>query len=208
NHVVVDTVAHVRDPVRRGAGELDDVREEPRSRLLHAQALRRHDEVDVRPDQLLVLDRHVPGRADDEPEPAQTREAGNGVRVPLVLEEGTARWPDAEQLECAEVRLAVGDHRADERHQREPRHAALVGDALPVARLVDERLADVEDDRLYSHRDTRSRSSSVVTFSSRTSPSTTRTRPPPASTSEAQSVASPPRASAAGGAAAVNACGV
>ena len=61
---------------------------------------------------------------------------------------------------------------------------------LEGPRLVDERLADVEEDGLHSHDATSSRSAWVVTFSSLGSPSTTFTRPPRASTSAEQSVAS------------------
>jgi hypothetical protein len=68
------------------------------------------------------------------------------------------------------VRLLAGDRRADERHQGEARHSTVVGDPLPVARLVDERLADVEDDDAHSHDATSSRSALVVTFRSRGSP--------------------------------------
>src|SRR5581483_10435947 len=94
----------------------------------------------------------------------------------------------------------------DESHEREARHPALVGDALPVARLVDERLADVEHDRGHSHEAIFARSSAVVTLSRRVSPSTTLTRPPAASTSPAQSVASP--VAARRKTSARNACGV
>src|SRR5262249_14642204 len=124
--------------------------------------------------------------------------------------EGTARRADAEQLERAVVRLAGADRRPDERHQREARDAALVGNALPVARLVDERLADVEHDRRYSHAATRSRSAGVVTLSSPPSPPPT--RPPSPARSAARPGAparlSPARSSAARRPGATKACGV
>ena len=66
----------------------------------------------------------------------------------------------------------------------------------PDPLLVDERLADVEEDGTDSQaapaarrRDTSSRSSAVVTLARRGSPSTTAIRPPDRSTSDAQSVA-------------------
>ena len=96
----------------------------------------------------------------------------------------------------------------EDAHEREARHARRVRRPLPHPGLVDERLADVEDHRRYSHAATRSRSALVVTFRSLGSPSTQRTRPPAASTSPAQSVASPPPATARRSASARNACGV
>ena len=76
------------------------------------------------------------------------------------------------------VRTPARGQPAEHAHQREARHAHGVGRLLPHPRLVDERLADVEDDGGYSHAATRSRSAGVVTLSSRSSPSTTVTRPP------------------------------
>src|SRR6185437_13727602 len=201
--------AHVRDLRSRHTRQLGDPLEEERRRLLDAEPLGRRDEGDLGPEQLLVVGRHVPDGADDEAALAQAREARHGVGVPRVLEERPSRRVDPEQLQ----RIAVGppclDHRPDERHEREARHPARVGGRLPVPRLVDQGLADVEDDGFYSHPATRSRSAFVVTFSSRSSPSTIATRPPTASTSEAQSVPSDPaRASASRSTGATNACGV
>ena len=84
-----------------------------------------------------------------------------------------------------------------------------LGEPAPPPLLVDERLADVEDDCLQSHDSTSARSAEVVTLSSRGSPSTTATRPPLRSTSDAQSVA-PARspANARRSAGARKACGV
>ena len=86
-------------------------------------------------------------------------------------------------------RPAERDRRAETGHERERGHAAGLRDARPHVGLVDERLADVEDDYADSHAATRSRSARVVTLSSRSSPGTTLMRPPFASTSDAQSVA-------------------
>src|SRR5437899_12921065 len=99
---------------------------------------------------------------------------------------------DPEDSPDAVVGLAAGREAAEYAHQREPRDAGSVGGRFPHLRLVDERLADVEDDRLYSHERTRSRSDGVVTLSRRSSPSTVVIRPPAASTIDAQSVPSRP----------------
>src|SRR3954451_18500716 len=92
--------------------------------------------------------------------------------------------------------LAARDSGARERHEGEARHAARVRDLFPLARLVDERLADVEHECLHSHDATLARSSDVVTLSRRGSPGTTLTRPPAASTDPAQSLAAVSPASA------------
>ena len=81
-------------------------------------------------------------------------------------------------------------------------------DARPHTGLVDERLADVEDDRLYSHAATRARSAGVVTLRSRSSPLTIRTRPPACSRSDAQSVTLVSTRRTLASAGATNACGV
>ena len=85
--------------------------------------------------------------------------------------------------------LTAREHAADDAEERQARHAGGVGERLERPRLVDERLADVEEDGLHSHDATSSRSALVVTLSSFGSPSTTFTRPPRASTSAEQSVA-------------------
>src|ERR1700730_6698837 len=106
------------------------------------------------------------------------------------------------------MRGATLDRGPDERHQREARYAADIGDALPGPRLVDESLADVEYDRCHNHDAIFARSSAVVTFRRRGSPSTTFTRPPAASTSPVQSVASVLPAAAWRKTSATKACGV
>ena len=108
------------------------------------------------------------------------------------------------------VVLLTGNRDAERCPEHVGADADLLGEETPVPLLVDERLADVEENGSQSHDSTSCRSAAVVIFRSRTSPSTTRIRPPPASTSDAQSVASiglEPRY-AARSAAAVNACGV
>ena len=66
-HVVVDPVADVDDLVRRPADALDDAQEELGRRLLDAEPLRGRDVVHMRPDELLVGDRHVADRTHEEP---------------------------------------------------------------------------------------------------------------------------------------------
>src|SRR5205823_11978969 len=102
----------------------------------------------------------------------QTFDARQGVRVEVVELPCRGGLLDAENLPDAAVMLAARRQPAENAHHGEARHADGVGGALPPARFVDERLADVEDDGLYSHPRTRSRSSGVVTLSRRSSPST------------------------------------
>ena len=130
----------------------------------------------------------LPTAATTRPGGAQPVEAGERVGIEVARLPGRGRMLDLEDLPHVVVVLAARGEAAEHAHQRERRHARDGGSALPHAGLVDERLADVEDDRFYSHAATRSRSARVVTLSSRSSPSTTVTRPPAASTSDAQSV--------------------
>ena len=96
------------------------------------------------------------------------------------------RWRHSPK--CSSPRAMVTAERRPDDVRTEPDRARHLA---PVALLVDERLADVEEDRLQSrsHDSTRARSSRVVTLSSRGSPGTTLMRPPARSTSDAQSVA-------------------
>src|SRR5919201_965914 len=121
------------------------------------------------------------------------------------LARGEARL-GAEALEDALVILAArnrGPERGPDHVRRDAEPPSVLA---PVARLVDERLAHVEEDRLHSHDSISSKSDGSVAFSSRGSPGTTFTRPPACSTSEAQSLASP--AAAERRIEATNACGV
>src|SRR5207245_9688648 len=211
--VVVDAIPHVRDFRRPGAGLLDQPREEAWIRLFEAPPLGRADEVDERPQLVLDRRRRVADDADAVPARPQPRQARLRVGIPLVdAPHVVARRLDPEDLPRVPVRSALGDRRAERRHQRERRHAGGVRDPDPRGGLVDERLADVEDDYVDSDAATRSRSARVVTFSSRSSPSTIVTRPPAASTSAAQSVACnrllPARSSAARRTGATKPCGV
>src|SRR5206468_5125288 len=137
--------------------------------------------------------------------------ARQGVGEEVLILPGRFRQLDTEQLPHPVVMLAASSQAAEHAHQREARDTGDVGGALPHVRLVDQRPTHVEDDDVYSHEATRSRSARVVTLSSRSSPSTAATRPPTASTSDAQSVArsrsSPARSSAARRIEALNACG-
>ena len=60
---------------------------------------------------------------------------------------------DGQQLEDSPVRLAAGDHGAQDSHEGEAGNAAGIGDRLPGAGLVDEGLADVENHGLDHRRD-------------------------------------------------------
>src|SRR4051812_27946061 len=150
-HVVVDAVADVGDLARGPSRRGGDALEERGRGLLHPPALGRRDEVDVGPNEVLVLERHVPDGADEEAALAEPAEARLGVGVQLVVEEGATRRRDAEDVVRAPMRFPARDRRADQRHEREARDAAGVGDPLPVPTLIRERLADVEDDRTDAH---------------------------------------------------------
>src|SRR5580765_7712972 len=206
HYVVVHPVADVGDLRRSEAGLHGDSLEELRARLFDAPARRRADEVDVLADELLGLDRRVADRADDEAGRAQPLERGQRIGIEPVAGKACVRPLDAEDLPDAGVRLPAGGEAAEDAHQRETWNAGRVRGTFPERRLVDERLADVEDDGFHSHVATSSRSSGDVTLSSRRSPGTVLIRPPWASTSEAQSGPSP--SAARRSASARKACGV
>ena len=124
---------------------------------------------------------HAPalGRADEVDVGAQEFLV-HGVHVPCRAEAEAARPQRREAGQGVGMEVALGEDEFGD---------ALRLPALVRGLLVDERLADVEDDDAQSHPATVSRSASEVTLSSRGSPSTTLTRPPAASTCPAQSVA-------------------
>ena len=141
---------------------------------------------------------------DAQPELADGLEAGDrvGVEIVAVVLEAVppGRRPlDPEVPPELVVLLAALDRDAERRPDDVRLQPLPLGEHPPPPLLVDERLADVEEDRLQSHDSTSARSASVVIFSSRTSPSTTRIRPPRASTREAQSVAASGSSPAIGG---------
>src|SRR3954451_6365762 len=187
--VVVHAVSHVRDPSRLDPDQVDQSCEELRRGLRDPPAGRRAEDGHVRAQHLLGLERRVADRRDEQAGDAQPVEAGERVGVEVGRLPRRGGVVDLEDLPDVVVMVAAGREAAQHAHQRERRHSGDGGSALPHAGLVDERLADVEDNGLYSHAATRSRSAGLVTLSSRSSPGTTVTRPPAASTSEAQSVA-------------------
>ena len=73
-----------------------------------------------------------------------------GLALAQLLGEVEAGPEDPEWL--AMVRIAAGDDRAADREKREPRNPEPVGPRRPRPRLVDDRLTDIEDDRLKGHR--------------------------------------------------------
>src|SRR5918996_1354076 len=158
--------------------------------------------------QLFALRGHVPSRADEQPVRAEPVETRKGVGVELIRRPCRGRPLDAEDLPGLRVRLSARGQSAQHAHEREARDAGGIGGAFPHAGLVDQRLPHVEHDGLQSHEETSARSSGVVTFRRRGSPSTQRTRPPAASTRPAQSLASPPPATARRSTSARKACGV
>src|SRR3954447_12788970 len=95
---------------------------------------------------------------------AQPRHAGQRVRVPVVVRPRRGGMLHPEGLPYLVVVASAGGQPAEHAHQRERRHAGDLGGPRPHPRLVDQRLADVEDDDLYSHAATRSRSARVVTL--------------------------------------------
>src|SRR5262245_3227735 len=187
-HVVVDAIADVGDLRSSEPGLGHEPLEEATRGLFDAPAGRGAGEVDVLADDVLEALGRVADHAHAQAARAQSRQAGQRVRIEVLNLELGAGPLDAEQLPDLAVVAAARDQPAECSHQGEARDAGDVGGALPEARLVDERLPGVEHDRLYSQEDTSSRSEASVTLSSFGSPSTVRTRPPAASTSEAQSV--------------------
>jgi hypothetical protein len=73
------------------------------------------------------------------------RLARRGPRAPL----GLQGEPGPDELERAQVMLAAGDRRAEQSEHRQRRHTQPVGPGHPRARLIEQRLADVEEDRLH-----------------------------------------------------------
>src|SRR5207302_437412 len=210
--VVVEAVADVGHFVRSGAALGDDAREEFRRGLLDTPARRRGDDVDrqlLAACPLLELRALVPGDAEEVAGAAQPLEARKriGVEVLRGVDDLVARLA-AEELEDAPVMLAARDRRAERGPHDVRGHTEPLGVLGPVARLVDERLADVEEHGLHSHDATSSRSDGSATFSRRGPPGTPFTRPPARSTSAAQSLASPPAATARRRTGATKACGV
>src|SRR3954451_19337652 len=204
--IVVDAISDVRD-LRDGPLCLGhDALEERGGRLLDAPARRRADEVDVLAQEVLGLHGCVANCSHRETVRSKQPQRGERVAVEAAARPGCRRTLHAEDVPDVRVRVAARGQAPEDAHEREAWNAGRVRRALPQRRLVEERLADVEDDGLHSHDATSSRSSGDVTFSSRRSPATALIRPPCASTSEAQSVPSP--AAARRSASARNACGV
>ena len=215
-HVVVDAIADVGDLRCPAFHQLDDPGEERGLGLAHAQARRRRDDVGgksrvTRP----RLERFglIPDDPGPQPELASPAEAVERVRVQILqrvrLLVPARRLGDSEMAPERRVLFPSGDRHAQRGPDDMRLQPAMICKPAPPALLVDERLADVEDDGLQSHDSTSARSAGVVTFISLRSPSTTATRPPDRSTSDAQSVA-PPRSpeNALRSTGARNACGV
>src|SRR5207244_8145173 len=109
-------------------------------------------------DGALRLWRVVAGDADPEAGAAERLEAGPGVGVEVdgLEASGVARRlargalaldvdARAQELEDLRVVLAARENRAEQREQREARHAEPVGPGRPEPRLVEQRLARVEE---------------------------------------------------------------
>ena len=120
-----------------------------------------------------------------------------GRRVEYTIASHASGALDAEVAPELPVLLAALDRHAERRPDDVRAEPAAARHLAPVALLVDERLADVEEDRADRHAQPALEQPlderevvGVVTFTSRGSPATTPTRPPARSTSDAQSVAS------------------
>ena len=196
--VVVGSIADVGNLAGRATAGFDDACEEGGVGLANSKAGRPGDDVDRQPGRAgpaLESSVLVAGQADEQPHRAHRLEALDGVRVQVVavytISSHALGRLDPEVAPEPEVLLAARDREAERGPDdvgTEPHRACHLA---PVALLVDERLADVEEDRLQSrsHDSTRARSSRVVILRSRGSPGTTLMRPPARSTSDAQSVA-------------------
>src|SRR5262245_2320430 len=206
--VVVDAVADVGDLRWAELDGLCQTPEERRGRLFDAPTLGRAEHLQVAAQHLLRRPRCVSDGRHAKAARAQPIDRRQGVRVEVRRQPGRGRRLDLQDLPDPVVVSAACRKAAEDTHEREARHARRVRGALPHPGLVDERLADVEDDRLQSQAATRSRSACSVTLIRRRSPGTTLTRPPLASTSAAQSVASASPLAAARSVGQTNAWGV
>src|SRR5919201_891470 len=166
--VVVEAIADVGDLVRSRAGGRNRPREELGRGLLDPPARRRGDHVHrqlqaARP--LLELHALVAGDADEVAGVAQAFEARE--RIGIEVTQGVddlVRRVAAEKLEDAPVVLATRDDDAERGPDDVRSDAEPLRVRGPVAGLVDERLADVEEHGLHSHDATTSRSAVSVTF--------------------------------------------
>jgi hypothetical protein len=157
--VVVGAVADVRDLARFGAGQLHEPVEERGVRLLDAQARRAGDDVHGQAGragpslELLVL---VACEADDHPGLSQALEALERVGIEVVgrIHEALPcqRSFDAQMAPELPVLLPALDRLAERRPHDVRSDSGRVGHLAPVALLVDERLADIEDHRAHGHR--------------------------------------------------------
>ena len=106
-HVVVDSIADVRDLSRRAARLGDDSGKEPGRRFLHAPARRRADDVDEPREHGLHLGARVAHRAEEVPGRAELSEGAARIRIEVLNAESRRVGPlDSEQLVDTRVRLA------------------------------------------------------------------------------------------------------
>ena len=161
-NVVVDPIADISRLFRATAHELDDSREERGIRLAYSEARRRRDDIGgqrrlARP--RLERLRLIADDPDAEPERAYPAQALERVGVEIVERVRDVVPPavwlvDPEMPPESVVLLPALDRDAE----RGPDHvwlqARTLGEFTPPPLLVDERLADVEDDGLQSHDST------------------------------------------------------
>ena len=167
DHVVVDTVADVGDGLRRQRELGGDPGEERGRRLLDAPAA----EVATRSSSMPTVARisaarsgWLPGDPDAEPEPAQLLQTRAERRGRDLRREGRSvseprspscpsRWSRyAEDIEDLLVVPTFGDQATEHGQKGESWHAGPIRPGRPLARLIDQRLAEVEDDRLEACR--------------------------------------------------------
>ena len=200
--VVVDPVADVRDRRRRQRELGGDAGVERRVGLLDAPALatsrrgragrraragtprspragcrRRRRQAAARAARAGTAGRRGTGRAPRSPSPRAAPRPPRGRR--------RARRARTRRRWSSPPRRQAAEHP----QQRQPRHAERVRPGLPRARLVDERLADVEDDRRDPHSSAGPSTRTMPRPRSRTSPSSVTSGQPSSSASARYSAA-------------------
>jgi len=152
--VVVDAISDVSDLRRRSTGLGADASEERGIGLLDPPALRGRDQLDRKTETrqlLLGRGRLVAGEADAVAAAVQQTQTGNdiGVQVRRFDPHGADRRRDTQKPPDTPVIFSACNKRAQSGEKRESGDTRFVSALGPGARLIDERLADVEHRDLY-----------------------------------------------------------
>src|SRR5262245_44252988 len=169
--VVVHAITDVRDLVRRSLDELAHLREESRIGLADAEARRGRDDVGRQRRltspflQGLRLIAHDPDAIPEPMHPLAAPPPGRSAVVGRIADLVPPAWRLAEPEMSPEriVLLSALDRDPERRPDDVWLQPGPRAQLAPPPLLVDERLADVEDDRAQSHDSTSARSADVVT---------------------------------------------